>query len=345
MSLYLDIHKKFKGFSLDISLDIGNETLAILGASGCGKSLTLGFIAGIIKPDYGKIILDGRTIFDSSANINLSPQRRNAGLMFQNYALFPNMTVEENIRISQKNKHKSKSEADEIICRFGLDSVKNLYPSQISGGQKQRASLARTLLSRPKILMLDEPFSALDSHLRFQIEREMLDVFHDFTGTVILVSHNRDEAFRLCDKIAVFNEGHVDVCGFKDEVFNSPVTRHAAILTGCKNISRAEKINDCRYFAVDWGIELECSKCPEANYLGIRMHNITHEAHGTNCFECKVIQVIENPFSFTVMLVPKNAKNIVNPIGWEINKNLWHEIKSEFVSIYLPPENILMLKE
>ena len=343
MSIDISIHKKFSGFSLDVSLEAGNESPAILGASGSGKSLTLGCIAGIITPDEGRIILDGSTIFDSAKNINLSPQMRHTGLMFQNYALFPNMTVEENINIS----HKSKSELNEIINRFGLDRVRNLYPAQISGGQKQRASLARTLLSRPKILMLDEPFSALDSHLRFQIEREMLEVFKNFNGTVILVSHNRDEAFRLCEKIAVFHEGHVEVQGNKDKVFNSPETRHAAILTGCKNISRAEKINDCKYFAVDWGIELECCKSScEAKYLGIRMHSITHEVHDKNCFDCKVIQVIENPFSVTLMLVPVNA-NItnINPVGWEIDKNLWQRIKADRVRVYFPPENILMLKE
>lgn len=343
MSLYLDIHKKFSAFSLDVSLNAGDETLAVLGASGSGKSLTLACIAGIVRPDRGKIILNGRTVFDSANNINVPVKKRHTGLMFQDYALFPNMTVEENIRISSSN---DTHIADEIIYKFGLESVRNLYPSQISGGQKQRASLARTLLSRPEILMLDEPFSAMDSHLRFHMERELLNVIRDFAGTVILVSHNRDEAFRLSDSLAVFHNGHVDICGSKYEVFNHPGTRNAAVLTGCKNISRLERISQGKIFASDWGIALECHDVPDdAEYTGIRMHSITHESGINNCFDCKVTQVTENPFSFTVMLIPKSAGECTNPIGWEVSKTLWQEIKSESITVRFPPENILMLRE
>ena len=345
MSIYIDIHKKFSGFNLDISLDIANESLAILGASGCGKSLTLKSIAGIIKPDSGKIILDDKILFDSEKKINLPPQKRRTGLMFQNYALFPNMTVEENICVSQKN-FIAKSEINEALFKFGLEGVRNLYPSQISGGQQQRVSLARTLLSRPKILMLDEPFAALDSHLRFQMERELLKIFDDFTGSIILVSHNRDEAFRLCEKIAVFHNGQVEIFGTKNEVFNSPRTKNAAILTGCKNISRAEKISDSKIYAIDWDIILNYREnYNDSKFIGVRMHSIKNESHEINSFDCRVLQVIENPFSFTVMLIPLSAKKNVIPIGWEIDKNLWQQIKSEVVRVYIPPENILLLKE
>lgn len=341
MSLYLDVHKKFPSFNLDVSLDVGDEPLAILGASGSGKSLTLACIAGIVKPDSGKIIIDGLTVFDSDKCINIPPQRRRTGLMFQDYALFPNMTVEENIRVAGKN-HESKIEAEELIRRFGLESVRNLLPSQISGGQKQRTALARTLLSRPKILMLDEPFSALDSHLRFQTERELSEVFREFFGTVILVSHSMDESYRLCGKIAVFHEGHVEISGAMDEVFRSPKTKHAAILTGCKNISRLQKIHDEKIFAVDWGIELQCPDYhDDSEYVGIRSYNIIHGGW-VNSFTCRVIQAVENPFSFTVMLL---AKDNADPIFWEADKTLWREIEAETVRISLPPENLLMLKE
>lgn len=345
MSLYLDIHKKFKSFSLDVSLNIGNQILAILGASGSGKSLTLGTVAGIIKPDEGKIVVNDRVIFNSTENINLPTQKRKTGLMFQNYALFPNMTVKQNLEAAQKNFYDER-EINDMLHKFKLDAVKDFFPAQVSGGQQQRTALARMLLSRPQIIMLDEPFSALDSHLRFQMERELLDSLKNFEGSVLLVSHNRDEAFRLCERIAVLHNGHVEIEGWKDDVFNNPQTRNAAILTGCKNISRAEKINEGKFFAVDWGIELECRECSyEIKYLGIRMHSIKHEVHDNNCFECRVIQVIENPFSFTLMLVPENAKKNINPIGWEIDKNLWQRIKAPAVRVYFPPENILMLKE
>lgn len=338
MSLYADIRKKFPGFSLNVSLDVGDESLAVLGASGSGKSLTLACIAGIVKPDEGKIIIDGVTVFDSVKGINLPPQRRHTGLMFQDYALFPNMTVEENIRVSRRN---CENEADELIRRFSLESVRNLLPYQISGGQKQRTALARTLLSRPKILMLDEPFSALDSHLRFQTERELSEVFREFCGTVILVSHSMEESYRLCGKIAVIHGGHVEISGAMDEVFSSPKTKHAAILTGCKNISRA-KFTEGKIHAVDWDIELQCTDYhDDSKYVGIRSNNIIHGG-GVNSFTCRVIQAVENPFSFTVMLL---AKENASPIFWEADKNLWRGIESETVRISLPPENLLMLKE
>lgn len=341
MSLYLDIHKKFSGFNLDVSFNIKNESLAILGASGCGKSLTLKSISGIIKPDTGQIILDNNILFDSDKKINLPTQERKTGLMFQNYALFPNMTVEQNIRISCKNK----SEIFSTLERFGLDCVKNLYPSQISGGQQQRTALARMLLSRPDIIMLDEPLSALDSHLRFQMERELLNIFTDFEGSIILVSHNRDEVFRLCDKIAIFNNGQVENFGTKQEIFNNPLTKNAAILTGCKNISRAEIING-QIYALDWDIMLKCKNFKsDTKFIGVRMHSIINESSKINCFDCKVIQVIENPFSITVMLIPLCANKNISPIGWEVDKNLWQQIKSDIVKISIPPENLLMLKE
>ncbi len=344
MTLHAEIHRDFGKFRLDVELDAGNETLALLGASGSGKSLTLGFIAGIMKPDRGRIIIDGSEVFSSEKNINLPTQKRRTGLMFQNYALFPNMTVTENLMAGQKLKNSA--EISDMLTRFGLEGVKDSYPAKISGGQKQRTALARMLLSRPRIMMLDEPFSALDSHLRFQTERELLNVFNDFGGTVLLVSHNRDEAFRLCRRIAVIHDGHVEIVGTKDEVFSDPKTRNAAILTGCKNISRANFTSEGKIFASDWGIELQCqSHRNDTRYAGVRMHSITAGQNGANTFECKVMQVIENPFSFTVMLIPKNSRENVIPIGWEMDKNLWHKVKGENVTVSIPPENILLLRE
>lgn len=344
MTLHADIHKDFGKFRLDVELDAGNETLAILGASGSGKSLTLGFIAGIMKPDKGRIIIDGVDVFSPEKNINLPPQKRGTGLMFQNYALFPNMTVTQNIMAGQKRRNPA--EVYDMLTRFGLEGVKDSYPAKISGGQKQRTALARMLLSRPRIMMLDEPFSALDSHLRFQTERELLNVINDFGGTVLLVSHNRDEAFRLCRKIAVIHDGHVEIVGTKEEVFSDPKTRNAAILTGCKNISRAEFTSQGKIFASDWGIELQCSDYRnDTRYAGVRMHSITAGQNGANIFACRVVQVIENPFSFTVMLIPEKARGNVIPLGWEMDKNLWHKIKGENVTASIPPENILLLRE
>ena len=204
MSIYVDIKKSFGNFKLNIQFEAGDEIFALLGASGCGKSITLKCIAGIEKPDEGQIILDGVTLFDSNKKINLSPQKRKTGLLFQNYALFPNMTVEENIGVAIKNSKSSKENIiNTYINMFHLHGLEKHFPHQLSGGQQQRVALARILASEPNILMLDEPFSALDSYLKWQLEQEMSNILNNYKGTTLFVSHNRDEVYRLCDKICV----------------------------------------------------------------------------------------------------------------------------------------------
>ena len=168
MSLEVNITKKLDGFTLHVNFAARSTATAILGASGCGKSMTLRCIAGIVKPDAGRIVLDGRVLFDSAQHIDLPPQQRGVGLLFQNYALFPNMTVEQNVLCGLKAEKTSarKARCAEMLQAMRLESLAKRYPAQLSGGQQQRTALARILVGRPKILMLDEPFSALDSYLR-----------------------------------------------------------------------------------------------------------------------------------------------------------------------------------
>ena len=180
MSIFVDIEKHFQGFTFKAKFEVQNEVISLLGASGCGKSMILKCIAGIVKPDKGKIILDDVTLFDSEKKINLSTQKRRVGLLFQNYALFPNMTVLQNIKAgSLRDKKKDDSEIERVIEKFGLSDLKSRFPHQLSGGQQQRVALARILVSAPNILMLDEPFSALDTHLRFTLEKELKKVIKD----------------------------------------------------------------------------------------------------------------------------------------------------------------------
>lgn len=361
MSLKIDIEKKLGKFNLQVKLEAGDEVLALLGASGSGKSMTLKCIAGIEKPDKGFIEVNGRVLFDSEKRINLSPQNRLTGLMFQNYGLFPNMTVRQNImagarRISKRANSKIDSsriregkgiwtgnEADEIIERFGLKPVEQQLPGQLSGGQQQRTALARILVSRPDILMLDEPFSALDAHLRFRMEQEVREVIKNFGGTVVLVSHDRDEVFRLSDKIAVINEGKIEISGQKNEVFRNPETLNCAMLTGCKNISPIKKLDERHLLALDWGIVLESGQdIKDAGYVGIRMHHVNGESE-VNSFNCKVAQEIENPFTYTLML--KTEDNLqAEAFGWELGKAEWNKIRSEDVRIHIPYTSILLLR-
>ena len=164
---------------MDISLTAGNETLGFLGASGCGKSLTLRCIAGVETPDEGRIVVNDRVFFDSEKKINLSPQERKTALLFQNYQLFPNLSVAENVAAGMDPKMDKEERAELVhkyLALFGLAGFEKRYPMRLSGGQQQRVALARMLAARPKILMFDEPFSALDAHLKESLQRSVRPV-------------------------------------------------------------------------------------------------------------------------------------------------------------------------
>ena len=198
MALSVDIRKALGNFHLAVQFDAGDETLALLGASGCGKSVTLKCIAGILTPDEGHIELDGVTLYDSASRINLPPQRRQVGYLFQQYALFPNMTVRQNIAAAVRDKARRQTEVAEKLRQFRLEAVADQKPGQLSGGQQQRCALARILASEPTAILLDEPFSALDSYLKYQLELELAETLSGFPGTVLWVSHDRGEVFRNC---------------------------------------------------------------------------------------------------------------------------------------------------
>ena len=167
MSLSVDIEKKVGAFHLRCAFEAENETMALLGASGCGKSMTLRCIAGILRPDRGKIVLNGRTLFDSEKHIDLPPQERRVGYLFQQYALFPHMTVEKNILAGTREgtRTERRDAVQKIMRTLGLEELAKRLPGQLSGGQQQRAALARILVGKPELLLLDEPFSALDEHI------------------------------------------------------------------------------------------------------------------------------------------------------------------------------------
>ncbi len=323
-----------------------NEILALLGASGSGKSMTLKCIAGVETPDEGRILLDGTVLFDSIQKINLPPQKRNVGYLFQNYALFPNMTVEENIGVGIAG---SKKERRENIARalltFCLSGLEKRYPFQLSGGQQQRVAMARMLASRPKILMLDEPFSALDSHLRWKMEQELQSVLREFHGTALYVSHNRDEVYRLCDRIAVFSEGHLDVVDEKWSLFRNPKTLASAMLTGCKNISKSKKLSDHKILALDWGAVLRTDEVvpDDLRYVGVRAHYWipSKRTDEPNVIRGKTEDVIEDTFSFIILYRPLADGGSI--IRWEIpktNKEVFHS-KPDFLRVQ--PEDILLL--
>ncbi len=274
MSLIIDIQKEFESFSLKVNINQEKGVLGFLGESGCGKSLTLQCIAGIIKPDKGKIILDDKVLFDSENNINVIVQKRRVGYLFQNYALFPHMTVKQNIAIGLYDTDKRNQ--DEIVRKYlkkmKLDGFEKRYPHQLSGGQKQRIAFARALACEPEILILDEPFSALDYHLKSDLENELVEIIKDFKGHIIYVTHDISESYRICDDIVVFIKGLAINKRNKKDLFQKPMSMTEAIITGCKNISTVEILDDNTVLAKDWNIKCKLNKpiAKGVKYIGIR---------------------------------------------------------------------------
>lgn len=346
MALSVNIEKKIGNFHLKVNFDTANEVMSLLGASGCGKSMTLKCIAGIEKPDKGRISLNGKILFDSEKGINLPPQKRKVGYLFQQYALFPNMTVEQNIACGVKEKHKREEITHSLIQSMNLEGMEKKKPHQLSGGQQQRVALARILANEPEVLLLDEPFSALDSYLRFQLEREVQKIIREFGKTVILVSHDRDEVFRMTDSIGIMVNGALDVVGDKKEIFANPETKTGAILTGCKNISEIERINCECIYAKDWGVKLNVQDLTEEiTHIGIRLHDLKIvEDQRENTFLCELVDEIEHPFSYTLMLHPINEEE-TSQFGIQIEKEIWKKERRENLFVCFPKEKILLLKE
>jgi len=315
MSLYVNIKKDFPGFRLAINFEAANEIVGLLGPSGCGKSMTLRCIAGIETPDSGEIILNGNTLFDSAKGINLTPQKRNTGYMFQNYALFPNFTVWENIAagLHQKNKEEKDNIVAEKIALLQLDGLENRYPRQLSGGQQQRVALARILAYDPDILMLDEPFSALDSHLRYSLEEEFSMILNAYRGTVLYVSHSNDEIYRYCHQVAVIYDGKMENIMEKEHLFHSPQTRETAQITGCRNISPV-LVKEGYIYAEKWGICFPIAVSQQTvNYVGIREESVqlSRENGGLFSFPVTVESRYPTPGDAFVYISHKQSGSIL----------------------------------
>ncbi len=347
MSLEVTIAKRFEGFTLHADFAAGNTATAILGASGCGKSMTLRCIAGIVKPDSGRIVLDGRVLFDSEQGIDLPPQQRNVGLLFQNYALFPNMTVEQNILCAlkkEKDPAARKAACGSALRAMRLEELAHRLPSELSGGQQQRAALARILAAKPRILMLDEPFSALDSYLREEVEGEVGSLLSTFDGTALLVTHNRDEAYRLCREMIVMDSGEVLRAGTTKEVFADPRRLTAARLTGCKNILPCVRVDEHHVRLTGWERELTVAlPVPEGCCaVGIRAHDFAPEAaDGENRMPVQVGASSENPFDWNVICT---AADDGGKLWWKVSKTTLSSPPPQAPAyLRVAPENIMPL--
>lgn len=355
MNLVVDIYKKLPGFTLDVAFATGDNILGILGASGSGKSMTLRCIAGLEKPDRGRIVLNGKILFDAEHGINLPSQERNIGFLFQNYALFPHMTVYQNIAFGLCKKPKQEVEAivKNNLQMVELEGFADRYPSQLSGGQQQRVALARALAKEPDALLLDEPFSALDSFLRSQMEKEIIRALSGYNGTTLFVTHNLDEAYRVCRNLMVMDKGRKIADDDKEEIFKYPPTYAAAQITGCKNFSRAVKVSEHLIEAVDWGCHLKIAQPMPRDFthVGIRAHHLvfTDRADGENTFPCWLSETSEGPHRMTLYIhlngPSQNEKTY--HLHAEVYKDRWGELVggNKISHIWLNPERLFLTKD
>ncbi len=347
MSLIVDIHKDLGGFVLDAAFEAEKGVTTLLGPSGCGKSLTLKCIAGIEKPDAGHIELDGRVLYDSKRHVNLKPQQRQVGYLFQNYALFPNMTLRQNILCGMravKGREEKERRLGEMLAMMRLEGLEKHKPAQLSGGQQQRAALARILVSEPKLLMLDEPFSALDAHLRDSLKVEMRDMLQAFGREVLMVTHSREEAYTMSDSIAVMDEGRLLTCKPTKSVFADPGSVPAAVLTGCKNIAPARKVGDYEVEVPSWGIRLTTGR-PVGEGLaaiGVRAHYF-NPASPQNRFPVVYQEELEEPFELTIQFRYAGQDPKSEPVWWRLPKD---KRPAQFpAELGVSPANILLLYE
>lgn len=340
--LKVDIQKKLKEFDLEVDFDLKEGCLGILGPSGCGKSMTLKSIAGIVDPDKGIISLntgEENIYFDSDNNINLKPQNRKVGYLFQNYALFPNMTVEENVSVGL-GKGNNEEIVSKLIKRYHLEGLEKRYPRQLSGGQQQRVALARIMAYSPDVILLDEPFSAMDTFLKEQLRIELVNSLKDFDGFSILVTHDRDEAFQFCDEIIILDQGKIIAKGETHEIFENPKKVRVARLTGCKNISKVEIIDDYHVKSLDWGVTFELTDkiSSDVTHMGIRAHDfLPAEKDDVNVICSSGSAVLEMPFEWEVTLA--------NGLWWKVDKKIHeHEFNvPEYIKV--DSKNIILLEE
>ncbi|SHI86064.1 molybdate transport system ATP-binding protein [Geosporobacter subterraneus DSM 17957] len=352
--LEVNFNKSLGHFTLNSSFKADKGVLGILGSSGCGKSMTLKCIAGLYKPDKGMIKLNDRVLYCSDFKINIPSRNRNIGYVFQNYALFPHLTVQKNIAYGVKHLEKNErlAKVGEMIERMQLKGLENNYPSQLSGGQQQRTALARTLIRQPELLLLDEPFSALDTHIKYLLEKELVSIIKDnFDGIVLLVTHNIEEAYRICDNIMVIDQGQNLQYGKKEEIIHSPANVSTARITGCKNFLDVTVLEELEHEVVlkakDLVFKAEKRNIPYSRNMvaGVRAHHLRLSStgdYGGSSFVCDIVEKIEGVFSTTV---------IVNCMGCtfqvEVAKAACPHLLGcggKKIKLHIPPHQVFLMK-
>lgn len=358
MSLEIHIEKTLPEFSLQVQFSASGGPLSILGASGAGKTMLLRSIAGLERPDRGRIALHGRVLLDSAAGIHVAARERRIGLLFQDYALFPHRTAEQNIAFGLRAlpKIEQRRRAARAMQQMHIAGLGHRFPRELSGGEQQRLALARALATEPEALLLDEPLSALDTHLRSRMEAQLQETFAAYPRPTLLVTHSIEEAYRLGRELLVLSRGRVAALGAKEEIFRHPPSLEVARLTGCKNFSRAQAISENSLEAVDWGCRLRVARPfdrPPA-HVGIRAHHIEYVAApradaNENIFPCWLARTSETPFRITLYLRLKEDPNAAEAslLQAEALKRDWEKFRDHPFPwhVRLAPEFLLALPE
>ncbi len=342
MALSVHIIKKLANFTLRVDFDTEGDVLALLGASGCGKSMTLKCIAGVERPDSGRIVLNGRTLFDSAAGIDVRPQERRVGYLFQSGALFPHMTVEENVMagIRHGSREDKRRITADMLAQLDLTAVAKRKPENISGGERQRTALGRILVNEPEVLLLDEPFSALDSHLKWQLELLLSDTLEKFHGDTVLVSHDRGEVRRLSRSVCVLARGQSQPETAVEELFAAPKTVASALISGCKNIADSA-VTPEGILCPSWGVMLRAAQAEAGdNAVGIRAHHLHIAEEGEeNAIPCTVERIIEDVLSTVVMLRTVSG----GALRMEVEKGSF--AVGDALTVAVKPEHVLSLRK
>ena len=353
-ALEVNLERSLEAFTLRIALSAGTGSVGLLGPSGSGKSMTLRMIGGISTPDRGCIVLNGRVLFDSATGRNIPAADRRVGLVFQDYALFPHLTVAENVGfgLARFPRHERAARIWRQLEQMGIAELANRYPRQISGGQRQRVAIARCMAMEPDALLLDEPFAALDPHLRRRTEEQLRATLAGFSGPVVFVTHDMEEAFRFCSDLQVLDNGRVIASGPKHKLFEHPRTVATARLTGCKNIATARRL-DADFVQVDaWECRLRTAvEVPGAlTHVGFRSHQLALQRAGSgeNTFPCWVVSTSEAPHEMTLYLRlhAEPVRGQLPHLQADVPKDVWRMQSAEPQpwSITLDPGRLLLLE-
>jgi molybdate transport system permease protein len=352
-TLELDIEKCLDNFALQVAFCAGKGAVGLLGPSGSGKSMTLRMIAGISTPDSGRIVLNGRVLFDHAAKLNTPAAERRIGFVFQDYALFPHLTVAENVGFGLRALPDSERRA-RVARQLEVMHISELayrYPKEISGGQRQRVAIARCMAIEPDALLLDEPFAALDPHLRRQMEEQLRAALAHYNGVVVFVTHDMEEAFRFCTDLLVLDDGRVIAKGPKLELFERPQSVAAAQLTGCKNIVPARRMASGRIAVDAWNCQLVAAGevSSALTHVGFRSHQLRFQqtTDGVNTFPCWLLSTSEAPHEMTLYLRLHNVPQAGEPpqLQADVPKDVWRLLSAQPQPwrVTLDPTRLLLL--